>query len=585
VLKDIILSSLLQLQLRHEYLAIAFVLILAFILNIVGITWGLPHYLDWAIDSVAPFRVLKAAYYRFSNGWYEIYPPLHFVILVAFNTPFMLYLILSGGIKAPSQFFPFGFVDPLSALTQVILISRVVSVIMGVGIVFLVFLVVRELFDRRSALFSALIVTLYYHLIYYAHNANMDVPYLFWTLLAIYSFLRILKRGGWRDYVLFAIFTVLAIATKDQAAGLFFFTPLPILWARFTESDNPSPRPLNVVKVILDRRHILALIVAVVTFILAQNLIFNFSGFIEHIKYAISSGVQDQSVYRYPSTLVGHFQLLWETMVQLAAGLTPALFGLCLAGCGYCAFKFPKYTLPLLLFAVSYYVTFIISLRLVAPRYALPIGIIMTFFGGKVLAELWHHAPWKSLTRAAICLAFAYAAIFPLQLDFLFIKESRYAAEQWMQEHFEDEAIVETFDGTNAHNYNPRFPAWVKVRTSKLEAGTRWEPQPRRADRVRLPNLYTGREAPDYIVLSSFWYERFLDARAPDSGQRRVLKELCQGTLGYTLVATFKTPTLVAMGDLQINPRIVIFERAKKRSVNAASWRDLEASDSADGCY
>ena len=333
MLKNIVFSGLVLLKLERKHLPIVCVLILTSVLNLVGITWGLPHYLDWAIDSVAPFRVLKSAYYRFSNGWYEIYPPVHFVILVAFNVPLMGYLMLTGGLQDPSRFFPFGFADPLSSLTSVILISRVVSALMGVAIILLVYLVVRELFDRRSALFSALIVGLNYHLLYYAHNANMDVPYLFWALLAIYSFLRILKQGAPKDYMLFALFAVLAVSTKDQAAGLFFLSPLPVLWARLAESANTSPRPLRVLKVILDKRHVLAVAVAVIAFILAQNLIFNFSGFIEHIQYAMSSGVQDKGVYRFPPTLVGHIQLLWEMMRQLSVGLTPALFGLCLAGC------------------------------------------------------------------------------------------------------------------------------------------------------------------------------------------------------------------------------------------------------------
>ena len=87
--------------------------------------------------------------------------------------------------------------------------------------VLLVYLAVRELFDRRSALFSSLIVALYYPLVYYAHTANVDVPYLFWALLAIYSFIRVLKQGGLKDYVLFALFGTLAICIKVHNFVLF----------------------------------------------------------------------------------------------------------------------------------------------------------------------------------------------------------------------------------------------------------------------------------------------------------------------------------------------------------------------------
>jgi 4-amino-4-deoxy-L-arabinose transferase-like glycosyltransferase len=89
-------------------------------------------------------------------------PPSTLRHLAAFYAPFMGYLMVTGGLEAPSRIFPFGFIDPLSALSHVILISRLVSVFMAVAIVLLVYLVVRQLFDRDSALFAALIVTLSY---------------------------------------------------------------------------------------------------------------------------------------------------------------------------------------------------------------------------------------------------------------------------------------------------------------------------------------------------------------------------------------------------------------------------------------
>ena len=250
------------------------------------------------------------------------------------------------------------------------------------------------------------------------------------------------------------------------------------------------------------------------------------------------------------------------------------LFGFCLIGSFYCALRYPRYSLPLLFLAASYFLIFINIVFYVRFWFVLPMGIIMAFFGGKLLADLWYTGPWMRLTRAAISLAFAYAAAFPMQLDILYLKESRYAAEQWMQEHFRQGAIVETFAPYVLHKYYPRFPSWVKVQSSKLESGTQWEPQA--LNRVRLPNLYTGREAPDYIVLSGKWYERYLKARAADTDQARVLRELFQGSTGYTLAAAFKTPTVVPIWTLPINPRILIFERAYPDVVAQENLRGIE---------
>ena len=176
------------------------------------------------------------------------------------------------------------------------------------------------------------------------------------------------------------------------------------------------------------------------------------------------------------------------------------------------------------------------------------------------------------LRRGAICLAFAYAGLFPLQLDLLFMGgESRYAAEQWMQEHFKKEAIVETFAAHHHHLgwYYPRFPDWVRVRSSKLEAGTQWIPYKAPPDRRRFPNLYEGREAPDYIVLKFFDEEANVD-------QKPVLAALFHGRLGYSLVATFKTLTIVPV-NLTMNPRIYIFERTENSPTTQRSSSALPA--------
>ena len=214
------------------------------------------------------------------------YPPLPYLIQAALSAPLMGYLILSGGLNAPNPSFPFGLADPLFTMTSIILIARVWSLLLTLGIVLLVYLTVQELFDRRSAIFSALIVTLYYPLVYYAHNANVDVPYLFWCSLAIYYFLGILKEGRLKDYVLFALFGTLAICTKDQAYGLFLLSPIPIFWARYIEAAAVAQQKPSWKQLCYDRRLWLAASVAVGTFILAHNILFNFSGFVNHVALA-----------------------------------------------------------------------------------------------------------------------------------------------------------------------------------------------------------------------------------------------------------------------------------------------------------
>jgi hypothetical protein len=260
---------------------------------------------------------------------------------------------------------------------------------------------------------------------------------------------------------------------------------------------------------------------------------------------------------------------LWATVSQLALGLTPPLFVICLVGCVYCAFKFPRYSLPLLFLAAAYYLIFINIVRYVPVRFVLPIGIIMAFFGGKLVAEVWRQGPWTKLRRVAVSLVFAYAGLFAIQLDFLFINDPRYAAERWLQENLSEGAIVETFAPRDTFfKHYPRFPSWVKVRSSKLEAGTQWEIRETKPEKKMLPNLYAGRETPDYVIFSSYWYERLLRPEAENTEQARILKDFFEGRTGYALVATFATPTFVPMDHLPVNPRIDIFVRPNQATAH-----------------
>lgn len=551
-----------KLQRAHKHFPIVVILLMSFVFNITGINWGLPNYLDWAVDTTVPFDMLEAAYYRFSGGWANIYPPLHYALQAALSAPLMAYVVVSGGLNAPNPIFPFGFSDPLSTLTHIIIIARLLSVLMGVGIVLLVYLTVHELFDWRSALFSALIVTLYYPLIYYAHNANTDVPYLFWSLLAIYYFVRLLKEGLPKHYVHFALFGTLAICTKDQAYGLFLLSPLPILWLRFMQTERVNQQPPSLWRILCDQRLLIAGLVATGTFILAQNLLLNWSGFLSHVRLITGPGSAPYAAY--PPSLSGRLQLLSATLSELALGLTPPIFAFCLLGCVYCAFKFPRYSLPLLFLAVSYYLTFINIVRYVPLRFVLPIGIIMAFFGGKFLSEVWQNGAWKKVQRVAIAGVFAYAGLFAIQLDLLFLNDPRYAAERWLKATLKDDAIIETFAPSDTFfKHYPRLPNWVKVRSSKIEAGTDWEVRKIRADRTTLPNLYTGREDPDYVILTKYWYSRFMTPAAENTDQARVLKDFFEGRTEYALVASFETPSFVPVSGLPINSRIDIFANPK----------------------
>jgi len=284
---------------------------------------------------------------------------------------------------------------------------------------------------------------------------------------------------------------------------------------------------------------------------------FNFSGFIKHVEGIIAGKSKFET---HPQTVQGHLQLLWEAGVMMALSLTLPLFGFCLIGTGYCAWRFPKYSTPILFLAASYYLLFFNVALQLKVRFLIPIVIITAFFGGKLLADISHQAPLRLLVRGGICLFFAYAALFPIQLDLLLMQDPRYEAEQWLRTYTDDGDIVETFaPKASAFKHYPRMPSWVKMRGSQMAAGSRWLTRSLPPNMIMFPNIYMGQETPDYIVLTEFFYTL---SHRDESGQSTFLNDLVQGRTPYTQVATFKTPTWIPIRYLPINSRITIFAQA-----------------------
>lgn len=128
--------------------AVLIILLLSLFLGSFGIWWGLPNYFSWSNDDISPLLPLRAAYNRFI-GVYK-HPPLHYFITDLFYAPYIAYLSFTGELSALNKVFPYGLADPLTSLTVLMVISRILSVIMGTGIVFLVYLTSKKYMEKRG---------------------------------------------------------------------------------------------------------------------------------------------------------------------------------------------------------------------------------------------------------------------------------------------------------------------------------------------------------------------------------------------------------------------------------------------------
>lgn len=524
-------------HLKADKIALFGILLFSLFLNVYGLWWGIPSLDGWAVDEIIPARTLNGLKHSFSHGWEDAYPPLHYYLLTAAYSPVFLFRALHP-LSNDAQYTAFFFM------------GRLLSVAMGLGIVLLVYLCGREIYDEFAALLASGLTACIATFVYYAKIANVDVPYLFWVIWSLLFYLRILKTHRFRDYLYFALTATLAICTKDQAYAFYVLTPLPILWSRhaFETRRNKSA---SLIGIIFNREHLAALGVGAVVFVLVQNLLFNWDGFVAHIKFITGPA---QIYVKYPHTFVGRVSMAWQSLKPLRFSFGWPGFLLCVAGIGAALLRKKKNyrQLALLIPAISYYLFFLNVILHDFDRYFLGICVIFTLFGGKLAADLLRlRGRWHVASMALLGVIGLYSAWYAFSIDLLMVNDSRYEVERWITQHLSPQA---SFVLADQPLFLPRDWEWnceQCVYTSRM---------------ISLKEVI--QRNPDYVVINT---DLQLKMNAI------FYNELHQESSPYTPILDYRSPSkhlLLERDDLykngervitsnldKINPRIEIFQR------------------------
>jgi hypothetical protein len=183
--------------------ALALILLVAAGLLTWGMGWGLVGD-SWAPDELRPDHVRDALRQGFSNGWYDKYPLMHYMVL---GLPVSAFSLADALGVLPA--------DGLPSTGAQLAIMRLASVVMSLGALVAAFLCGAELRGPRTGLFATVLLLLTPVFLYYGKVANLDAPALCWFGLAMVAFLRILRHHRREDYVLLGAAAAAAVATKD----------------------------------------------------------------------------------------------------------------------------------------------------------------------------------------------------------------------------------------------------------------------------------------------------------------------------------------------------------------------------------
>jgi len=541
---------------------ISYILLFCTILFSTGILWGLPNVETWQSDSFAPFHPLIGLSQGFSFGYFNKYPLVHQLLLAILNLPVLIASIIRSNPLEGFQIFKFLVViRSAEYATALILIDRIVSVIMGVLTVYFIYLCGLELFNKRTGIYTALIVSFNAVLNHYAHVAKPEVPYLFWAVIALYMLIRVVKYDRRGDYIRCALFTCFCFGTKDQGYAIFV---LPfILYLVIYQVIYRAPGTVPI-RVIFRKNLLIFLALFLVCTVVVQNIFLNYEGFLLRLSHLTGEGGQRSISYTLgPAGVFALFKDTCARMIHDTQGLP--LFFINSAGMILFIIMYRKDRKNLLLNSImivaslSYYIFFVQLIRQSNVRFSLPQSVFLSVYGGYLLALLHGLAEgrWKIAFAGMLVLISVFSLSITLPVNANMMCDTRYRAEEWMNNNIPEGAVIEYYSYLH---YLPRFPAGTNPY------------------RIRKNVLGIEKRKPDYIVLTSHYYPRFLFKTKTGSGKiqntrnirntksefAEFLPDLLSGRLGYSLVnrTEHNIPFFRRVSFTRISPsHILVFKR------------------------
>jgi len=472
---------------------------LALILALTALDWGLPNHIGWDVDSIAPHGPIALGLGDV-DALDPIYPLFHHALSAAAYWP-LLRAEAATGAWQPEVYRanPLrGFDDPFGTLSTLILVSRLLTALMAVGCVLLVHSLARErLQSAGGARLVAALCATGHAFAYYSHTGNLDVPYLFWSLAALRTIVA-LDAGApsRRLLVLAGVLTALAIATKDQAYGLFALT-LPWALLRLRRHPRPWQRSTWLVGSML------------AAYLIASGAALAPGFYRRHVETIVGDAKSPAGRVGLPAWL-GESERAVAVRVdrtalasEIARGSVHA-FGhaavgvpLVIAGLGGLWYGRRRLT-PLLLAGLGYVITFLIPAGYAPIRFLLPIWLMLAVGAGQVYALAARRWPAAAAATALIAVVASgwsgYITIDKLRHD------SRHDLEAWLADNVGRDDRFEVFSTSGFPIYHPRFdPAqpvrsrgyayWQAAGAGEIDRATDWVLLIYTAPRARLQTV------------------------------------------------------------------------------------------------
>jgi len=397
-----------QIRSLAEAAAVCVIVAGALAIRLWGVGRGLPYVHEWDEPLVLTW-VIGMLQRGDINPSTFAYPSVYYYLLLPVVHLWYLWLHLRGRITSPwdiQLFHPQGAYAHYwwyISYPSFYLWGRVLTACLGAGTVVVVYRIGAVLFEPAVGLLAAAILAVAPGTIYYADTVRVDVPMIFFLMLAILAGIDVWRRGVRRDYSRAGLLAGLAVSTKPSA----FLVALPLLIAHLLNPTRDA---------VIDRRAVRLALFTVLGFAIGTPYALAQVGyFLDRMSQnaAAYGGFPTAAMMRigmplYLGYLVSPQQgQEWYVIPHVAFGIVPALAALVGAIVGF--FWKPKVQVYLLSFPVVYFL-YTAGQRFLPLRYILPVLPFMALFAAVAAVWVWRWLRLRWTVAPAVCLPALAAA-------------------------------------------------------------------------------------------------------------------------------------------------------------------------------
>jgi len=415
---------------------------LALLLFLPGVWWGVPHATapertrPWGVDDETPLGPLAEIHNIVEPKPDRNlgYPLMYSFMSSAASAPLLGWWYVTGDWTSPSTVYPYGFRDPAAAIARLGLVAHLVTMIMAIATVVACFDIGRVALGRAGAWITAATAALAFPMAYYARTGNVDMTMIGFSAIAHAAFTRCVVLGITRRRALVMGAAIgFALATKEAALGAFLPLPFLMLWLRRNQAGElrswSAWRPL-----------LAALLIAFLSLGIGSGLFVDPGRYFDHLRFIsgrldtlAAGGTQVVPTFAYSAA--GHVAYARALVHDLADILSwPGLL-LAFAGLAWTLARRDRLAL-LAAPPIAYVIWIFLTLRAAQLRYMLPVApLFAPFIAIAVQRAL---ATRRSLGTAAAAIAGVALALLLLRsadLSWQMLRDSRYAAAEWLREH------------------------------------------------------------------------------------------------------------------------------------------------------